>query len=268
MSERLGQSFVVENRPGASGTIAVDAVVRAPPDGYTLLLTAANDAYNESLYPDLRFKYIRDIAPIASAVRVPLVLEVNPSLPVKTVAEFITYAKASPGKVNIGSGGIGTPGHVGGELFKTITGISAIHVPYRGSEPMLTDLLGGQIQAAFDPLSGSIEQIRAGKLRARAVTTTTRSDVLPNIPTLHEFLPDYEASVWYGFGAPRTTPAAIIRKLSSEIDAALADAKMRARIEDLGGTPLVLSTIDFGKLIVEETEKWRKVIRATNIKPE
>jgi tripartite-type tricarboxylate transporter receptor subunit TctC len=267
LSERLGQSFVVENRPGASGTIAVDAVVRSPPDGYTLLLTAANNAYNESLYPDLRFKYIRDIAPVASISLTPLVMEVNPLVPVKTVPEFIAYAKANPGKINMGSGGIGTPEHVVGELFKMMTGIEMLHVPYHGAAPAIADLLGGQVQVIFSVLPASIEHIRAGKLRALAVTATTRLESLPDIPTMADFLADFDAPMfWYGVGAPKNTPAEIIDKLSREINVALADPRMKARTADLGAVVLSGSSAEFAKLIAADTEKWVKVIRAANIK--
>jgi tripartite-type tricarboxylate transporter receptor subunit TctC len=267
LSERLGQQFIVENRPGAGTNLGAETVVRAAPDGYTLLLCASPNAINTTLY-NLSFNFIRDIAPVASLLRVPLVLIANVSVPVKSVPELIAYAKANPGKVNMASGGIGTPAHVAGELFKMLTGTNAVHVPYRGTAPMLTDLLGGSVQVAFDPLSGSLEHIRAGRLRALALTTATRQDILPDVPSLSEFLPDYEASVWYGLGAPRSTSAEIIRKLNSEISAVLAEPKMKARIIELGGAGLVLSPPDFGKLIADETEKWAKVIRAANIKPE
>jgi tripartite-type tricarboxylate transporter receptor subunit TctC len=267
LSERLGQQFIVENRPGAGTNLGAETVVRAAPDGYTLLLCASPNAINTTLY-NLSFNFIRDIAPVASLLRVPLVLIANVSVPVKSVPELIAYAKANPGKVNMASGGIGTPAHVAGELFKMLTGTNAVHVPYRGTAPMLTDLLGGSVQVAFDPLSGSLEHIRAGRLRALALTTATRQDILPDVPSLSEFLPDYEASVWYGLGAPRSTSAEIIRKLNSEISAVLAEPKMKARIMELGGAGLVLSAPDFGKLIADETEKWAKVIRAANIKPE
>jgi len=267
LSEKLGQQFIVENRPGAGTNLGAEAVVRAAPDGYTLLLCASPNAINTTLY-NLSFNFIRDIAPVASVLRVPLVLVANVSLPVKSVPELIAYAKANPGKVNMASGGIGTPAHVGGELFKMLAGINAVHVPYRGTAPMLTDLLGGSVQVAFDPLSGSIEHIRTGRLRALALTTATRLEILPDVPSLSEFLPDYEASVWYGLGAPRNTSAEIIRKLNSEISAAITEPKMKARIADLGGAVLALSPSDFGKLIVDDTNKWGKVIRAANIKPE
>jgi tripartite-type tricarboxylate transporter receptor subunit TctC len=268
LSDRLGQPFVIENRPGAGTNIATEAVVRAPPDGYTLLLASAANAINAALYDKLSFNFIRDIAPITGIMRVPSAMMVHPAVPAKTVPEFIAYAKANPGKINMASGGIGSPGHVAGELFKMMTGVQMIHVPYRGLSPALTDLLGGQAQVLFGALTSSIEYIRAGKLRALAVTTTARSEALPDLPTIGEFLPGYEASQWYGIGAPKNTPAEIVDRLNKEINAALADPKIKARLADLGGTPLVGSPADFGKLIAEETEKWGKVIRAANIKPE
>jgi tripartite-type tricarboxylate transporter receptor subunit TctC len=268
LSDRLEQPFVIENRPGAGTNIATEAVVRAPPDGYTLLLASAANAINAALYDKLSFNFIRDIAPITGIMRVPSAMMVHPAVPAKTVPEFIAYAKANPGKINMASGGIGAPGHVAGELFKMMTGVQMIHVPYRGIAPALTDLLGGQAQVLFGALTSSIEYIRAGKLRALAVTTTARSEALPDLPTIGEFLPGYEASQWYGIGAPKNTPAEIVDRLNKEINAALADPKIKARLADLGGTPLVGSPADFGKLIAEETEKWGKVIRAANIKPE
>jgi tripartite-type tricarboxylate transporter receptor subunit TctC len=230
LSERLGQSFVIENRPGANGTIAVDSVVRAPPDGYTLLLTAGNDAYNENLYPDLRFNYIRDISPVASIAVTPLVMEVNPAFPAKTVPGFINYARANPGKINMASGGIGNVSHLAGELFKMMTGVNMLHVPYRGGAPAQTDLLGGQVQVYFAAMPESIEYIRAGKLRALAVTTAARSDALRDIPTMADFVPGYEASAWYGVGAPKNTPGEIVDKLNNEINEALSDPRMKARM--------------------------------------
>jgi tripartite-type tricarboxylate transporter receptor subunit TctC len=268
LSERLGRPFVIENRPGADGNIGADAVVKAPADGYTLLIVATPNAINATLYDKLNFNFIHDIAPVASIMHVPLVMEVNPSFPAKTVPEFIAYARANPGKVNMGSGGNGNPAHVAGELFKMMAGVNMVHVPYRGGAPMLTDLLGGQLEGAFDPIPGSIEHIRAGKLRPLAVTTATRSEVLPDIPTLGEFVPGFEASVWYGVGAPKSTPAEIVDKLNKEINAGLADPKLKARFVDLGGTMFALSPAEFGKLIVDETEKWARVIRAANIKAE
>jgi tripartite-type tricarboxylate transporter receptor subunit TctC len=268
LSERLGQPFVVENRPGAGTTIATEAVVRAPPDGYTLLLAATPAAINATLYEKLNFNFIRDIVPVASLIRAPSVLEVNPSVPAKTVPEFIAYAKANPGKLTMASGGIGAPSHLFGELFKFMTGVNLVHVPYRGAAPAVTDLLAGQVQVYFDPLPNSIGYIRAGKVRPLAITSATRSEALPDVPTVGEFVPGYEASVWWGVGAPKNTPSQIIDKLNEAINAGLADPKIRARLADLGGTPLVGSPADFGKLIADDTEKWGKVIRSANIKPE
>jgi len=268
LSDRLGQPFVIENRPGASGNIGTEAVVNAPPDGYTLLLVNAGNAINATLYEKLKYNLIRDIAPVAGIIRVPLVMQVNPSVPVKTVPEFITYAKANPGKLNMASAGNGTPQHVSGELFKMMAGVNMTHVPYRGSAPALTDLLGGQVQVVFDTTLASIEYIRAGRLRPLAVTTATRLEALPEIPTVSDFLPGYEASGWYGVGAPKDTPTEIVDKLNKEINAALANPKIKAQLADLGGIVLALSPAEFGKLIADETEKWGKVIRAANIKPE
>jgi tripartite-type tricarboxylate transporter receptor subunit TctC len=268
LSERFGQQFIIENRPGAASNIAIEAVVRARPDGYTLVSVNSVNSINATLYEQLNFNLITDIAPVAAIARAPIVLLVNPSVPAKTVSEFIAYAKANPGRINMASGGIGTPGHVAGELFKMMTGVNIQYVPYRGAAPTLTDLLGGQIQVAFLPIPASIEYIRAGKLRALAVTTATRSDQLPDILTIGDFVPGYEASVLFGVGAPKNTPAAIVDKLNKEINAALGDPKMKARLADLGGTPLLGSPADFGRLIAEETEKWGNVIRALNIKAE
>jgi tripartite-type tricarboxylate transporter receptor subunit TctC len=268
LSERLGQPFVIENRPGVGTHIATEAVVRAPADGYTLLMVTGANAINTTLYDKLNYNFVRDIAPIASVIRSPFVLEVYPAVPVKTVPELITYAKANPGKINMASFGTGSASHLSGEMFKTITGIEMVHVPYRGSAPMLIDLLSGQVQLAFDNLPASIEQIRAGKLRPLAVTTATRSEALPDVPTLGEILPGYEASAWIGVGAPKNTPVEIIDKLNKEINAALADPKIKARFTDLSGSVLSGSTADFATLIAAETEKWGKVIRAANIKPE
>jgi tripartite-type tricarboxylate transporter receptor subunit TctC len=268
LSEQLGQQFVIENRPGAGTNLGAEAVVRAPADGYTMLLCASPNAINATLYDNLNFNFIRDIAPVASMIRVPLVMEVNLSVPVKTVPEFIAYAKANPGKINMASGGNGSGPHVSGELFRTMTGVDMLHVPYRGDAPALTDLLGGQVHVMFGAMPGSIEHIRAARLRALAVTTAARSEALPDIPTLSEFVPGYEASIWYGIGAPRNTPGEIISKLNKQINAALADPKMKTRLADLGGMPLAGSPAAFGKLISDETEKWAKVIRAANIKPD
>ena len=268
LSERLGQSFVIENRPGASSNIATEAVVRALPDGYTLLLVTAANAINTSLYEKLSFNLSRDIAPVASITRVPDPMVANLSVPSRTVPEFIAYAKANPGKLTMASGGVGTPSHLEGERFKTMTGVDTLLVPYRGVAPALTDLLGGQVQVTFTSMPSVIEYLRAGRLRALAVTTATRSDALPDIPTMDSFLPGYEGGIWYGLGAPKATPAEIVNKLNKEVNAALDDPKMKARLADLGGTPLPGSPVQFGKLIAEETEKWGKVIRAANIKPQ
>jgi tripartite-type tricarboxylate transporter receptor subunit TctC len=268
LSERLGQPFVIENRPGASGNIGTEAVVNAAPDGYTLLLVNAGNAINATLYEKLNFIFLRDIAPVASIVRVPLVMQVNPSVPVKTVPEFITYAKANPGKLNMASAGNGTPQHVSGELFKMMAGINMAHVPYRGSGPALTDLLGGHVQVMFDTTLASIEYLRTGRLRPLAVTTATRLETLPDIPTVGDFLPGYEASGWYGVGAPKKTPADIIDKLNKEINTGLADPKVTARLSELGGVVLAASPTDFGRLIADEIEKWGQVIKFAGIKAE
>ena len=268
LSERFGQRFFIENRPGAGANIATEAVVNASPDGYTLLLACLPNASNATLYENLKFNFIRDITPVAGIGREPFVIEVNPLVPVKTVPEFVTYAKANPGRINMASGGIGSGNHIFGELFKMMTGINLVHVPYRGAGPALVDLLGGQVQVLFASMSSSIEYVRAGKLRALAVTTATRSPVLPDIPTVAEFLPGYESSFWTGIGAPKNTPAEIVDKLNKETNAALADPKMKARLAELGVTALPGSSADFGKLLAEETEKWGKVVRAANIKPE
>jgi tripartite-type tricarboxylate transporter receptor subunit TctC len=268
LSERLGQQFIVENRPGAATNLGAEAVVRAPPDGYTMLLCASPNAINATLYDNLGFNFLRDIAPVASTVRVPLVMNVNLSLPAKTVPEFIAYAKANPGKINMASGGSGSGPHVSGELFKVMTGIDMLHVPYRGDAPALTDVIGGHAHVMFGALPGSIEHIRAARLRALAVTTAARSEVLPDIPALSQFVPGYEASIWYGIGAPKNTPAEIISILNAAINAALADPKIQARLADLGGIPLAGSPADFGRLIAGETEKWAKVVKLAGIKPE
>jgi tripartite-type tricarboxylate transporter receptor subunit TctC len=268
LSERLGQPFVIENRPGAGGNIGTESVVRAPADGYVLLLVGTANAISATLYEKLNFNFIGDIVPVAGIARVPEVMVVNPSLPATTVRELIADAKANPGKLTMASGGIGTLSHVEGELFKMMIGVNLVHVPYRGLGPALTDLLGGQVQVMFASLSASIDYVRAGKLRALAVTTATRADALPDVPTVAEFVPGYEASGWFGIGAPRGTPAEVIDKLNKEINASLADPKLQARLDDLGGTPLVGTPADFGKLIANDTEKWAKVVRAANIKPE
>jgi len=268
LSERLGQPFVIENRPGAAGNIGTEVVVKSPPDGYTLILAGSPNMINATLYDKLNFNFIRDIAPVAGIVRFPLVMAVHPSVPAKTVPEFIAHAKANPGKINMASGGIGATPHVAGELFQMMTGVRMIHVPYRGAAPALTDLLAGQVQVSFANTVASIEYIRAGKLRPLAVTTATRSEALPDISTVGEFVPGYEASGWSGIGSPKNTPSQIVDKLNAETNAGLADPKIKARLADLGGTPLAGSPADFGKFIADETEKWGKVIQAANIKAE
>jgi tripartite-type tricarboxylate transporter receptor subunit TctC len=268
LSERLRQQFIIENRPGAGGNIGTEAVVRAPPDGHTLLAVATPSAINATLYDKLNFNFMRDIAPVAAISREVNVILVNPSVPAKTVPEFIAYAKANAGKINYASPGNGTAGHVSGELFKMMAGVNMVHVPYRGGAPALIDLLGGQVQVFLGGISGSIEYIRAGRLRALAVTTATRSEALPDIPTLGDFLRGYESSAWNGIGAPKDSPAEVIEKLNKEINAALADSKFKARLADLGGTPLSGSPADFSKLISDETEKWGKVVKFAGIKAE
>jgi len=268
LSERLGQQFIIDNRPGAAGNIGAEAVVRAPADGYTLLLVGLSNAVNATLYDKLNFNFIRDITPVASLIRVPLVMEVNPSFPAITVPEFIGYAKANPSKINLASAGNGAPGHVTGELFKAMTNVYMLHVPYRGSPPALTDLIGGQVQVMFDPIPGSIEYIRAGKLRALAVTTATRSGALPDIPIVGDFVRGFEASSWYGVGTPKNTPAEIVEKLNKEINVALADPQLQVRLTDLGGMLLAGSPADFAKLIADETEKWAKVVKFSGTKPD
>jgi tripartite-type tricarboxylate transporter receptor subunit TctC len=266
LSEQLGQPFVIDNRPGAVGNIATEAVVRSPADGYTLLLVGAPHAINATLYDKLNFNFIRDIAPVAGIDREPLVMAVNPSVPARTVPEFIAYAKANPGKISMASAGNGTPSHVSGELFKMMAGVNMVHVPYRGGGPALPDLLAGQVQVMFPSMSSSIEYVRTGKLRALAVTTATRSDSLPQVSTVSDFVPGFEATLWTGIGAPKNTPADIVDKLNREINAGLADPTIKARLADLGGTPLVGSPADFGKLIADETEKWAKVVKFAGIK--
>ena len=268
LSDRLGQPFVVDNRPGASNTVATDLVVHAPPDGYTLLWISTSNYINATLYPTLPYNFIADIEPIAANTRGPLVMEVNPEVPVKTVPEFIAYCKANPGKINMASAGIGNSTHMAGELFKMMTGADMTHVPYRGSAPALTDLIAGRVQVMFDLMPSSIGYIRGGKLRPLAVTTAARSDALPGVPSVADFVPGYEASAVGGFGAPKGTPKEIVDKLNAEINAALADRTIKSRLADLGGTTLPGSPADFKKLIAGETEKWAKVIRAENIKPE
>jgi tripartite-type tricarboxylate transporter receptor subunit TctC len=268
LSDRLGQPFIVENRPGAGGNIATEAVVRSPADGNTILLVVTAHTINATLYDKLSFLFVRDIAPVAGIFVVPLVMEVNPSFPVRTVPEFIAFARANPGRINMASAGIGSIQHVAGELFKFMTGIDMVHVPYRGTTPAVADLLAGQSQVMFDVTPSSAPHIRAGKLRALAVTTATRVDVLPEIPVMSDFVPGYEASAWLGFGVPRDTPAAIIDLLNREVNEGLADPVIKQRIGDLGGSVLVVSPSEFTKLIIDECAKWAKVIRAANIRPE
>jgi len=268
LSERLGQQFVIENRAGAGSNIGAEEVVRAPPDGYTLLQISSSNAFNAALYENLRFNFIRDVTPVASIMRVPGAMVVNQSVSAKTVPGFIAYAKLNPGKINMASAGIGSAQHVWGEQFKMMAGVNMQHVPYRGGALAHTDLLGGQVQVMFDTMPASIEHIKAGRLRPLAVTTATRLEALPDIPTVGEFVPGYEASGWQGIGAPRNTPADIVDRLNREVNAGLADPKMKSRLADLGGTVLAGSPAAFEKFIADETEKWAKVIRAANIKAE
>jgi len=267
LSERLGQQFVIENRPGAGGTIGTEAVVRAAPDGYTLLQVGAFTVVNAALYDNLSFSFVRDIVPVASLIRVPLVMVVHPSLPAKTVPEFIAYAKANPGKISMASSGIGATPHVSGELFKMMAGVDLTHVPYRGAGPAYIDLLSGQVQMMFDFLPSAVEHIRSGKLLALGVTTTARAAALPDVPMLGEFVPGYEASGWFGLGAPKDTPVQIVDTINREMNAILADEKVKARLADLGGTVLTGSPADFGKLIAVESEKWAKVVKFSGAKP-
>jgi tripartite-type tricarboxylate transporter receptor subunit TctC len=266
LSERLGQQFVIENRPGAGGNIGTEAVVRAAPDGYTLGVFGAPSAINATLYDKLNFNFVRDIAPVAPIVRFPYIMVVNPSVPAKTLPEFIAYAKANPGKINMASPGSGSTPHVNGELFKVMTGTNMVHVTYRSAAAVMTDLLSGQVQLYFGTTASLLEYVRTGKLRALAVTIERRLDALPDVPTVAEFVPGYEASNWYGIGAPRNTPVEVIEKLNKETNAGLADPKLKARLADLGGTPLLGSPADFGKLIAEETEKWGKVVKFSGAK--
>jgi len=268
LSEHLGQPFVIENRPGAGTNIATEAVVHATPDGYTILFTSPTAAINATLYEKLNFNFIRDMTPIAGIMRIPDVMVVNPSVPAKTVPEFIAYAKANPGKVNAASPGVGTSVHLSAELFKIMTGAPMVHVAYKGSAPSLTDLIGGQVQVSFATMPASIGFIRSGKLRALGVTTAMRSPQLPDVPTVGEFVPGYEVSSWYGLCARAGTPAEVVDTINKQVNAALADPKMKARLAELGGIPIAGSPGDFGKLIAAETEKWAKVIRTANIKPE
>ena len=268
LSERLGQQFLIENRPGGTTNIATEAVVRATPDGNTLLLATSGNAVNAALYEKLSFNFIRDIAPVAAITRTPQVIEVHPSFPARTVPEFIAYAKANPGKVTLASAGNGSPGHLAGELLRMMVGIDLIHVPYRGASQAITDLIGGQVQVAIVTLAASMEQIRAGKLRPIAMTTDMRLDLLPDLPTVSEFVPGYEASGWLGIGAPSATPRDVIDRLNREINGGLADPGLKARLADLGLTPIIGLPTDFGRLVPEETEKWGKVVRFAGIKPE
>ena len=265
LSMRLGQEFIIENRAGASGNIGTEAVVRSAPDGYTLLMAVSPNTINATLYRKLSYDFLRDVVPVANVAEFPLVMEVSLSFPVKTVPEFIAYAKANPGKITYASAGIGTPDHVAGELFKLMAGVDMLHVPYRGGAPALVDLIAGQVQARFDPLSSSIEYIKAGSLRALAVTTATRSEALPEVPTVAETLPGYEASAFFGMAVPKGTPPEIVDKLNKEVNAALADANIKARLADLGGILIPGSPADFGKVVADETEKWAKVIKAGGV---
>jgi tripartite-type tricarboxylate transporter receptor subunit TctC len=260
LSDHLGQQFIIENKPGAGNNIATESVINATPDGYTVLLVNPANGINATLYKKLNFNFLRDIAPVAGIVRVPNVMEINPAIPAKTVAEFIAYAKANPGKINMASSGNGTSVHLSGELFMAMTGVKMTHVPYRGAAPALTDLIGGQVQIMFDNLPSSVEHIRGGTLRALAVTTQERSDALPSVPTIRETVPGYEASAWFGMGAPRGTPVAVIETLNRAINEALKDPKMKARLAEFGGSPLIGTPAAFGKLMADETEKWAKVV--------
>ena len=268
LTDRLGQPFVIENRPGAGTNIAAEIVINSPPDGYTLFLTNFSNAVNAALYEKLSFDFMRDMAPVVGISRAPVILAVNPSVPAKTVPEFIAYAKANPDKLNMGSAGIGSAGHLAGELLQMMTGIKLVHVPYRGNAPALTDLIAGQVQLVFPSSASSIEHVRTGNVRGLAVTGSTRLDALPDLPTVADSVPGYEASSLYGIGAPRNTPAEVIDRLNKEVNAALADPKLKARLADLGGTPFGGSSAEFGKLMADETEKWGKVVKFAGIKPQ
>jgi tripartite-type tricarboxylate transporter receptor subunit TctC len=267
LSERTGQQFIVDNKPGAATNIATEIVVNAPADGYTLLFVGVSAAINATLYDNLAFNFIRDIAPAAGIMSIPLFLVTNPAVPARTLPEFLAYAKANKGKVNVGSAGIGSAGHLAGELFNMLAGVDLVHVPYRGNGPALAGLLGGEVNVLFPTPPSSIEYIRAGKLRGLATTGAGRSEALPDLPTVGEFVPGYEVSAWYGAGVPKGTPAGIVDKINKDIGAGIADAKMKARFADLGGAPMPMSSAEFGKLIADETEKWAKVVRTANLKP-
>jgi tripartite-type tricarboxylate transporter receptor subunit TctC len=268
LADRLGQSFVIEDRPGAGGNIGTEAVVRATPDGYTLLLSTVPNAVNATLFPNLSFDFIRDTAPVGGIIRVPMVMLVNPQVPAKTLAEFVSYAKANPGKLNMASAGNGTAPHMAGELFKMMAGVNLVHVPYRGQASALTDLMGGQVQVYFATTPGTTDYIKMGQLRALAVTTAARIAELPDVPTVSDVVPGYEAGQWYGLSAPAKTPSEIVDKLNREINAALTDPGMKAKFAGIGGEPLPTSVAEFGKLVADETEKWAKVVKAAGIKPE
>ena len=268
LTDRLGQPFVIENRPGAGTNIAAEIVINSPPDGYTLFLTNFSNAVNAALYEKLSFDFMRDMAPVVGISRAPVILAVSPSVPAQTVPEFIAYAKANPGKLNMGSAGIGSAGHLAGELLQMMTGIKLVHVPYRGNAPALTDLIAGQVQLVFPSSASSMEHVRTGQVRGLAVTGSNRLDALPNLPTVADSVPGYEASSLYGIGAPRNTPAEVIDRLNKEVNAALADPKLKARLADLGGTPFGGSSAEFGRLMADETEKWGKVVKFAGIKPQ